>query len=78
MYSMAINLLVSAVTMALGAFLAASPHRAAEIWGSQRLANLAPDRRASFLRRYRALGILLWLAGVLLALATIVFSSYHQ
>ncbi len=64
---MATNLLVSTVAMALGTFVATSPHRAASIWGSQRLANLAPDRRASFIRWYRAFGIVLCLAGVLLA-----------
>ncbi len=75
---MATNLLVSTVAMALGIFVAASPHRAAEIWGSQRLANLAPERRTSFLRWYRAFGILLWLAGVLLAVDSIVYSNYHH
>ena len=72
------NLLVSTVAMALGAFVAASPDRAAEIWGSQRLANLAPERRASFVRWYRAFGILLCLAAVLLLVDSIVFSNYHH
>ena len=75
---MATYLLVSAVAMALGTFVAASPLRAAKIWGSQRLANLAPERRASFVRWYRAFGILLCLAGVLLAVDSIVFSKYHH
>jgi hypothetical protein len=61
------NLLVSTVAVALGTFTAAPPHRAAKIWGSQRLANLAPERRASFVLYYRVFGILLCLAGVLLA-----------
>ena len=74
----AVNLLVSTVTMALGIFITASPHRAAKIWGSQRLANLAPERRALFIRWYRAFGILLCLAGVLVALDSVVFSSYHR
>jgi hypothetical protein len=64
--------------MALGTFVATSPHRAAKIWGSQRLANLAPERRASFVRGYRVFGILLCLAGVLLAVDSIVFSKYHH
>ena len=72
------KLLVSTVTMALGAFVAASPHRAAKIWGSQRLANLAPERRTSFVRGYRVFGILLCLTGVLLAIDSIVFSNYHH
>jgi hypothetical protein len=71
-YSMATNLLVSTVTIALGTLVAASPHRAARIWGSQRLANLAPERRASFVRWYRAFGILLCLAGMLLAADSIL------
>ena len=70
--------LVSTVAMALGAFVAASPLRAAKIWGSQRLANLAPERRASFVRWYRAFGIFLFLAGVLVAVDGIVFSNYHH
>jgi hypothetical protein len=74
----AANLLVSAVTVSLGAFIAASPHRAAKIWGSQRLANLAPERRASFVRWYRVFGILLCLGGVLFAIDSIVFSKYHH
>ena len=72
------NLLVSIVAMALGAFAAASPRRAAEIWGSQRLHNLAPDRKASFVRWYRVFGILLFLGGVLFAVDSIVFSKYPQ
>jgi hypothetical protein len=76
MYSMAMKLLVSTVAMALGAFVAGSPHRAAKIWGSQRLANLIPERRPSFIRLFRAFGILLCLAGVLLAIDSILFSNY--
>lgn len=72
-----LTLLVSTIAMALGTFVAASPHRAAKIWGSQRLANLAPERRASFVRWYRAFGIFLCLAGALLAVDGIVFSNYH-
>jgi hypothetical protein len=75
---MAANFLVSAVTMALGTFVAASPDRAARIWGSQRLASLAPERRSSFIRWYRIFGILLCLSGVLLAVDGIGFSSYHR
>jgi len=73
-----LTLIVSAVAMALGTFVAASPHRAARIWASQRLANWAPERRALFVRWYRAFGILLCLAGVLVAVEGIVFSNYHQ
>ena len=69
------NLFVSIAAMALGTFVAASPHRAAKIWGSQRLANLAPARRASFVRWYRVFGIILCLAGALLAVDSIVSSK---
>jgi hypothetical protein len=75
---MALSLLVSILTMALGAFVAGSPNRAAKIWGSQRLANLAPERKALFIRWYRAFGILLYLTGVLLAVESILFSNYHH
>jgi hypothetical protein len=74
----AANLLVSTVTLALGTFIAASPHRAARIWGSKKLANLVPERKVSLVRWYRAIGILLCLAGVLVAIDGIVFSNYHH
>ena len=61
--------------MVLGAFAAASPHRAAAIWASQRLANLAPERRASFVRWYRVFGITLSLAGALLLVDCVVFPN---
>jgi hypothetical protein len=70
---MAANLLVSTVAMALGTFVAAFPHQAAEIWGSQRLAKLSPERRALFIGWYRAFGVVLCLAGVLLAVDSTVF-----
>lgn len=75
--SMTANLLVSTVAMALGAFVAVSPHRAAEIWGSQRLHNLAPERRASFVRWYRAFGIILFVGGVLFVIDSILVPKYH-
>lgn len=71
-------LLASTVAVVVGTFIAVSPHQAAKIWGSQRLANLAPERRVSFVRWYRAFGLLLCLAGVLLALDGIVFSNQHH
>jgi hypothetical protein len=65
------NLLVSAVGTALGVFIMIAPHRAAAIWGSERLEKLAPPHRVLFLRWYRAFGITLCLAAVLFALDTI-------
>jgi hypothetical protein len=42
---MAASLLMSTVAMALGAFAVVSPRRAAEIWASQRLQNITPERK---------------------------------
>jgi hypothetical protein len=72
-----INLLVSTVAAALGAFAVVSPCRAAKIWGSQRLRNLTPERRASFVGWYRAFGILLFLGGVLVGVESLMFSQYR-
>jgi integral membrane sensor domain MASE1 len=74
---MATNLLVSAVAMALGTFVTASPHRAAKIWGSQRLANLAPERRALLVWWYRLFGICLCLRGVLSLLIASCFPTIN-
>jgi hypothetical protein len=71
----AANILVSMVAVALGSVIVASPHRAARIWGAQRLANLAAERRASFIRWYRIFGIVLCLTGVLLAIDSLAFSN---
>jgi Sec-independent protein secretion pathway component TatC len=73
-----VNLLVSTIAMALGVFAAASPRRAAEIWGSQRLQNLAPEHKTSFVRWYRVFGVFLFLGGLLFAVESIVFSKYHR
>jgi hypothetical protein len=75
---MTANLFVSTVSMALGLFVAVSPHKASEIWGSQRLRNLSSEQRASFARWYRAFGILLWLVGLLCAVDEVLFSSYTR
>jgi len=72
------NLLVSFVAVALGTFVAASPHRAANIWGQRRVTNLTPERRASFVRWYRVFGILLCVAGVLFAVDSIVLPNHHH
>ena len=40
----AINLLVSAVAMALGIFVLASPAQAVKVWGSEKLHKLNPDQ----------------------------------
>jgi len=71
------NALVSTVTIALGAFVVASPDRAARIWGAQRLEKLPPERRASFVSWYRVFGILLLLGGLLFAIDSML-SFYSQ
>jgi hypothetical protein len=68
-----VNLLVSAVAIALGVFIVVAPDRAAAIWGAERLAKLAPPRRFLFLGWYRAFGIILCLAAILFALDTSAF-----
>ena len=67
------NLLVSAVALTLGVFTIIAPHRAAAIWGSERLEKLSPPRRSLFLQWYRVLGVTLSLSAILFALDTIVF-----
>jgi hypothetical protein len=68
-----LDLTASTAALALGLFVATSPLRAALIWSSERLERLAPQKRTAFLRVYRAFGILLCLAGVLLALDSVTF-----
>jgi hypothetical protein len=65
------NLSVSIVGIMLGVFVMVAPHRAAAIWGSERLLKLDPPRRVLFLQWYRAFGVVLCLAAILLALDTI-------
>jgi hypothetical protein len=71
----AANLLVSAVAIALGTFVA--PLLIGQPGFGARN-DSAPERRASFVRWYRAFGILLCLAGMLLAVDSIVFSNYQR
>jgi hypothetical protein len=70
---MFMNLLVAGVAMVIGGFTATWPRRAAEIWGGTRLERLAPERRPPFFRWYRTFGTLLWLAGFLFAVESVVF-----
>jgi hypothetical protein len=71
-------LLLSAVGVALGAFVAVEPARAAQIWGSERLKKLAPRHRAVFLLGFRAFGIFLCLGAALVAVESIVFPDYQR
>jgi hypothetical protein len=59
------NLVVSAVTIAIGIFFSAVPEQAAKMWGRRRLAEMANG--PMYRRLYRATGILLCLAGLLFA-----------
>lgn len=72
----AADLLVSAITVTLGTYAVVSPRRAAELWGSERLRNMAPERQTSFVRWYRVVGICLVVMGVLLAMDSLVFSQH--
>jgi len=74
---MAASLLMSTVAMALGAFAVVSPRRAAEIWASQRLQNITPERKDSIIRWYRVLGVFLFLGGMLVAVEGVMFSEYR-
>ena len=64
---------MSAVAIAIGSFIVASPDRAARIWGSRRLANSTPEHQAVLVGWYRILGICVFFAGVLLAVENIGF-----
>jgi nitric oxide reductase large subunit len=74
---MAVSLVVGTVAIALGAFVAVSPTRAAKIWGSERLEEMASQDRIPLFRWYRVFGLLLCLAGVLVVIDSIVFSEYR-
>jgi hypothetical protein len=74
---MAVNLVVGAVAIALGAFVAVSPARAAKIWGSERLGETASQDRVPLFRWYRVFGLLLCLAGILVVIEGLVFSEYQ-
>ncbi len=74
----AMEMVVYGLAMALGIFIAALPKRAAKIWGSEKLDKLASRQKVSFLRWYRVFGILLWLAGALIAIDCIVFPHYSH
>ncbi len=72
------GMLVCGFAMALGTFVAVSPDRAAKIWGSERLGRMNPERKAAFLFWYRVFGILLYLAGALIAADAILFPNYYR
>jgi len=71
----AADLVASAVAVALGAFAAVSPRRAADIWSSERLRDMTSERQALFVRLYRIFGIFLFAGGLLFA-HSMVFSRH--
>jgi hypothetical protein len=66
------NLLISTMAVALGIFVAASPMRATKVWGWKQFDQLGPRHRILYLRCYRAFGVLLGFAGILLALDSLL------
>ena len=67
------NFVITAIAVGIGAFFAISPVKAASIWGRTDLDALGATRRAVYLWSFRAMGIALGLAGVLVA----VDGMYH-
>jgi threonine/homoserine/homoserine lactone efflux protein len=65
------NILVSTIALGLGLFIITAPLQAARLWSGKRFEKLTPHRRVWFLRVYRALGVMLSVAGVLFALDSI-------
>ena len=63
-----LSLLISAVTIAIGAFFFAMPGRAARVWGQRALKGKPNGGR--YRRLYRAAGLLLCLVGALMAMET--------
>ena len=68
------SLFASTVALALGIFITVSPTQAARIWGWKDFESLAPGRKAWYLRWYRVLGILIGVAGILVAVNGIWFN----
>jgi hypothetical protein len=62
--------------MVFGILVMLSPVRAAKIWASGRLDGMTSEQRVSFLRWYRAFGVVLFLGGFLFAVDSIWFPNY--
>jgi hypothetical protein len=63
----AVTFLVSTVTVAFGVSVAVSPELWARIWGRRQLDKMSQSHKTFYLRCYRVSGVLLCLAGILLA-----------
>ena len=61
------TLFVSTLTVALGISVAVSPELWASIWGRRQLDKMPQSRKTLYLRCYRTSGVLLCLAGILVA-----------
>ena len=59
--------LVSTITVAFGISVAVSPELWAGIWGRRQLDKMPHSHRTFYLRCYRVSGLLLCVAGILLA-----------
>ena len=68
-----ISLLVCGAAMVIGIFLAVEPEQAAKLWGQRSLNDMRNG--AAYRRLYRATGLLLFLAGLLIAIDTML---YHR
>jgi hypothetical protein len=66
MYTSVLYTLVSLVTVAAGIFVVVAPAQAAKAWGWKELDQLGPAARKCYFRVYRAWGVMLCLAGILL------------
>ena len=75
---MPIDLLPSVLALTFGLLAAAAPSRAALLWSGDRMRDLPPGRRVVFLRWYRVFGLMLLLAGVLLAADKLTAPRSHS
>jgi len=69
------NLFISTTALALGIVVAAAPMRATKVWGWKQFDQLGPRHRTLYLRCYRAFGVLLGFAGILLVLDSLLNRS---
>ena len=72
------NLLLSAISIGFGVFVAVSPASAARIWGSELLERVTPPQKVWLLRTWRAFGILLCVGGLLFTIDNIGFTDYER
>lgn len=61
------DLVISTLSVALGIAVTAEPERAARVWGWKDLDRLTPSSRCWYLRTYRIFGVLLSIAGIMVA-----------